>query len=363
MSDVVAEAVAFYNQTRDEGELDLASALGWSYALGPLRPDQVDAVVAAVGRQGFTRIEAVPQDGDPKLREVRFSEVRAHTLDSFAERVRGLAELAGQHGCELLDWTIEAEPGAGGDEPAAEEEEHGGEPGPPDNAAQGERIVEVCSAANEMEAHALRAVLEDNGIRAEVVGEVLNTTLPVGEAISPRIWVQAKDARRARQIIAQAGVWHPPEPGEWPEDSEQAAGEPPAQQAEAAGDEPEAAGSAFAFLSGALFLAAIAVLFGGAARAWWNWTTLRTHPATADAQCVGLAMPSCNDSYVYLVNGREYHLELPLRGRAPPPQIPVYYDPSSPDDHVVGPLASPAWILVAAVGGAIFLCFLGRQFR
>jgi hypothetical protein len=111
--DIVSEAAAFYNEVWDEDELDLASVLRWGYALGPLRPDQVDAVVAAVGRQGFTRIEAVPQDEDESLREVRFSEVRVHTPDSFAERVRGLAELARQHGCELLDWTIEAEPGAG----------------------------------------------------------------------------------------------------------------------------------------------------------------------------------------------------------------------------------------------------------
>jgi membrane protease YdiL (CAAX protease family) len=117
MPDIAAEAVGFYNEVWDEGELDLASALAWGYVLGPLREDQVDAVKEAIGQQGFAAIEVVPQEEDPSRREVRFSEVGIHTPDSFAGRIRGLAELAQQHGCGVLDWSIEEEPGADG-EPA-----------------------------------------------------------------------------------------------------------------------------------------------------------------------------------------------------------------------------------------------------
>ena len=41
--------------------------------------------------------------------------------------------------------------------------------------AAADRIVEVYSAANGLEAHGLRAILEERGIRAKVVGESLGS--------------------------------------------------------------------------------------------------------------------------------------------------------------------------------------------
>lgn len=378
--DIVAEALAFFNEVRGENDLDLASPLTWGYILGPLGEGQVEAVKEALGRQGFAGVAAVRQEGSESLHEVHFSEVRIHTPDSFAERIQGLADLARTHGCELLDWSIEADPG-GDDEPESEAdgaEEPDGKPGPEADVADGRRIVEVCSAANAMEAYALRAVLEDAEIRAEVVGDILGTAgggLPLGEATAPRIWVQAKDARRARQIIAQSGTWHPAEPAEWPEESG-----PPAEEESA--EEQEASGAWGAFLSGGFFIAALALLLFGAAQAWRNWTVLRTYPAKADADFVGteekghprrVFIPEAprvvyfrivrDAQYAYVVDGREYLAVVKGYGDDPPPHVPIYYDPHCPADHVVGPLTSPGWILAFTAGAAAFLCFVGRQFR
>ena len=72
--------------------------------------------------------------------------------------------------------------------------------------AAADRIVDVYSAANGLEAHGLCAVLEERGIRAEVVGEALGSAagrLPLGEATAPRIWVREGDSRRARELIEE----------------------------------------------------------------------------------------------------------------------------------------------------------------
>ena len=72
--------------------------------------------------------------------------------------------------------------------------------------AAADRIVDVDSAANGLEAHGLCAVLEERGIRAEVVGEALGNAagrLPLGEATAPRIWVREGDARCARELIEE----------------------------------------------------------------------------------------------------------------------------------------------------------------
>jgi hypothetical protein len=70
--------------------------------------------------------------------------------------------------------------------------------------AAADRIVEVYSAANGFEAHALCTALEDKGIRTQVVGESLAIAagdLPPGFAIAPKIWVREGDSGRAREII------------------------------------------------------------------------------------------------------------------------------------------------------------------
>jgi hypothetical protein len=74
------------------------------------------------------------------------------------------------------------------------------------NETDAERIVEICSAANSMEAGFLSDALADKGIRAEIVGAPLRTAaglLPLGETTSPRLWVREGDSGRAREIIDQ----------------------------------------------------------------------------------------------------------------------------------------------------------------
>ena len=46
MLDIVAEAIAFFNETRDEQVFDLASVLTWGYVLGPVNQDQVGPATA-----------------------------------------------------------------------------------------------------------------------------------------------------------------------------------------------------------------------------------------------------------------------------------------------------------------------------
>lgn len=70
--------------------------------------------------------------------------------------------------------------------------------------ARDERIVELCSAADDISAHELRGVLQEAGIPSRVVGGYLENAaggLPLGEPLSPRIWVREQDATRAREIV------------------------------------------------------------------------------------------------------------------------------------------------------------------
>ena len=69
-----------------------------------------------------------------------------------------------------------------------------------------DRIVDVYSAANGLEAHRLGTILKDKGIRSQIVGESLKTAagrLPLGDTLAPRIWVREGDAGRAREIIEE----------------------------------------------------------------------------------------------------------------------------------------------------------------
>ena len=66
------------------------------------------------------------------------------------------------------------------------------------------RIVELCVAANELEARALCAVLEGAGIHAETVGESIGNAAglgPMGTAAAPRVWVDERDVPRAQEIV------------------------------------------------------------------------------------------------------------------------------------------------------------------
>ena len=89
MLDIVAEAIAFFFETREEHVFDLASVLTWGYVLGPVNQDQVGLATAALGQQGFTSVKAIVRDEGQGLFEIHVSELRIHTLDSFAARSKG----------------------------------------------------------------------------------------------------------------------------------------------------------------------------------------------------------------------------------------------------------------------------------
>jgi hypothetical protein len=67
-------------------------------------------------------------------------------------------------------------------------------------------IVEIYSAANSFEAHALANALIEAGIKARVVGDFLGAAaggLAVGAPISPRIWVMKDEEIRALELLEQ----------------------------------------------------------------------------------------------------------------------------------------------------------------
>ena len=68
------------------------------------------------------------------------------------------------------------------------------------------KIVEVFEAQSDGTAHLVKALLDDAGIQARIVGEMLKGVageLPLGQTIAPRVWVFENDAPRAREIIAE----------------------------------------------------------------------------------------------------------------------------------------------------------------
>ena len=68
-------------------------------------------------------------------------------------------------------------------------------------------VVELCSAANSVEAFTIADAIEAAGIKASVVGDVLQATaagaIPLGEASAPRIWVTRQHEQKARELLAQ----------------------------------------------------------------------------------------------------------------------------------------------------------------
>jgi hypothetical protein len=64
-------------------------------------------------------------------------------------------------------------------------------------------LKRVYSAPNEMDAHLLRGLLEEQGIAAQVMGGLLaNTVLPVPAlGVAPSVWINEEDVERAMPIV------------------------------------------------------------------------------------------------------------------------------------------------------------------
>ena len=82
----------------------------------------------------------------------------------------------------------------------------------------------IFTGGDPMEAHFVRGLLEQIGIEATVLGEILSTArgeLPFGEETLPSVWVKADDVPRALPIVeayaeqAQRPKKTSPQPAGW----------------------------------------------------------------------------------------------------------------------------------------------------
>ncbi len=67
-------------------------------------------------------------------------------------------------------------------------------------------LVRVYIARDAMDAHHLRAMLEDQGISAKVIGESLRAAwaqIPATASTLPAVWVDKEDAERALPVVDQ----------------------------------------------------------------------------------------------------------------------------------------------------------------
>ncbi len=74
-------------------------------------------------------------------------------------------------------------------------------------------IVHLAQAANPVEARIWQQALEDEGIRAKVVGDYLEAGIGNVPGIGPEIWVHKDDLARAAEIL-QRGQEKADEPEE-----------------------------------------------------------------------------------------------------------------------------------------------------
>jgi hypothetical protein len=97
------EAVRFFDSL--SADFDTTSPLRWSFMLGGLSEDQVDPLVAEVGRLGFTEVEGFFDEDHAGQYKLWFAEICPHTKESFAERVEAIKHLAEREGLELADYS------------------------------------------------------------------------------------------------------------------------------------------------------------------------------------------------------------------------------------------------------------------
>jgi len=245
------------------------------------------------------------------------------------------------------------------------------------NDLKNERIVELCSAANVVEAYALRALLEEADIRSRIVGESLGNAagwLPLGETVAPRVWVREEDAARAREIIDERIGQPCQELSSLAEDEE--------------GGVPRASDVRFRWLSQGLLLIGLACILFGSVWAWYAWMTMHKYAGTTEGVVVDYQWHYSVDSnptseipiprvpptlsvwyevqYAFVVNGKTYYSVDPHCEQVVD-RMPIHYDPHDPATNVVGSLTS-SWLVLAfalAIGGSLSFvgCYLARTGR
>lgn len=263
------------------------------------------------------------------------------------------------------------------------------DPGKPSEIASdpgiaNERIVELCSAADIFEAHALCAVLEQEEISARIVGDVLGNAaggLPLGETIAPRVWVRQSDAARAREVIDRWLDDQETNPVEWPRSDTQPEWEETAEPEEDALPSDER----FRFLSQGFYIIGGVCILVGTYWAWQNGIILSEYSATTSGQWIddrivdvkSTSTPGSSDfpfrkslsyvlvkrpQYVYVVGSETYHAQG-NDTESVLDRVPIHYKPDRPCEYVVGPITPPWIIMVFAVGIGAFSTFVGYMFR
>jgi hypothetical protein len=267
---------------------------------------------------------------------------------------------------------------------------------PVPHEAADDRIVDIFSAADSVEAHGLCERLQDEGIFAQVVGDTLSNAagcLPLGERTTPRIWVRESQANRAREIISEWRLESSRDEDDFTDRNDSLEEEDSTEIKSPADTEegPIPSDVRFHFLHQGFFIAAIVCVALGSIWAWKNSMTRALYAGMSVADCVRSshdvslrfgdpearnlplqpfpAMSSGRSSsiraqYVYSVNGKIYCINVEFENELlRPQQMPIRYNPDNPADSIAGSVAPPWLVLLCAFGMAGFLSFVGYQFR
>jgi hypothetical protein len=247
-----------------------------------------------------------------------------------------------------------------------------------------DRVVEIYAAANAIEAHALCAVLAEEAIQAQIVGEQLGNAagcLPLGETLAPRIWVREGDATRAREIIEE---WISQPRQEWGESLE--SDDQGEIEEEPEKDTPLAPGVQLRRLGQGFVIVGVVCILVGIVWACLNWMTLHKFQGMAEGVLVGgrphteSDIPTASDDnipgprrqpsfsvryelqYEFVVEGRAYYI-LVQDGNIDDRRVPIHYDLHNPERNLLGPLTRPWTILFSTWGIGVLLSLVGCYCR
>ena len=76
-------------------------------------------------------------------------------------------------------------------------------------------LIKLYAARDALEAHFVRSLLENEGIRAAVMGETLGTSrgdLPLTQETLPAVWIDDEDLARAQPVLDAFRNQPPPSP-------------------------------------------------------------------------------------------------------------------------------------------------------
>jgi hypothetical protein len=282
------------------------------------------------------------------------------------------------------------------DELAEMDSDTADQPTPAKNAADRTKILELCSAADIVEANAIADVLEEAGIRVSIVGDALQGSAggtPLGEATSPRLWISSEDLLRAREALAAYRIRNL-------DDIQRDQEKPPADEIDADYDawmaetgvveEPPdeerprrdvgllsvlliliGMGSIAAGVGYGLKNHQLSVRYSGQAIAtsvitklWQQWHSNRitTVPDLREHWYGGYYAPKWTTGYYYNVGGA-WHRVVVTDDVQPNDIIVIRYDPENPGDYQIKEILPPAWCVAIGLASAVFSFFLAYQFR